>query len=238
LSSSYLAAPRLQWRWLQPLLVIAMVAGFFAVAPGVAEAAPSLTVTRTTWDVIGMRSNITPAHELTSPRRFPVGVEICNTGAVTASGVSAAFALSNVQVASGSQPAIGSVQPQGGTSATGANQTIGDLAAGACRQVYYTVRVAPQATNKPQLTGAFGKTSSAVMVSCLLGALEVTAGTLTAPDSVEVETADGTRTVSAPACAAATATLASSELAYELITPGRIPGHTQPWPRLPGRIAV
>lgn len=52
-----------------------------------AAAAGNLTIEPITWNVIGLDSN----DVTTGPNRFPVGVRICNTGDVDATGVTASF---------------------------------------------------------------------------------------------------------------------------------------------------
>src|SRR5436853_6249649 len=66
--------------------------GFIGVSSLPAHAAPVLTSTPLTWNVIGLDSNA-PA---TGPDLFPVGTRICNTGDATATAVSTQMAWDSV----------------------------------------------------------------------------------------------------------------------------------------------
>ena len=89
----------------------------------VALASPALSVTSITWNVIGLDSN----NVTVGPNQFPVGVRACNTGSSDATNVTGTFvwdsANANIALA---EPAV---------------RSIGTLAAGACRDVYYTAVV-------------------------------------------------------------------------------------------------
>lgn len=103
--------------------LLAVVA--FALGVGVpdATAAATLTIQPTTWNVIGLDSNNVNA----GPNQFPVGVTICNTG------TTAATALATTFVWDSANANIAIAEP--------ATRSHGDLAAGACRAVYYTAVV-------------------------------------------------------------------------------------------------
>lgn len=93
------------------------------VSPTVARAAPVLTVETITWDVIGLDSN----NPLDGPDLYPVAVEVCNTGDMTASNSVATFVWDS---------ANGLVNLESTDT-----QSIGDLASGSCVDVYYNVVV-------------------------------------------------------------------------------------------------
>ena len=106
-------------------LISAGPVGVFPV-PQVQAAAPVLTVTPLTWNVIGLDSN-TPA---TGPNRFPVGTRVCNeVGGATATNVSAVFswdsANSFVNLRPGSLDTI----------------VLGSIPAGTCADAYFEVEV-------------------------------------------------------------------------------------------------
>lgn len=88
-----------------------------------AHAAPALTVTPLTWNVLGLDSN----DPTTGPNLYPVGARVCNKGSSTASGVVARLVL-----ASGSSY----ITPTGPTSLSK-----GSLAPGACADAYFAVTV-------------------------------------------------------------------------------------------------
>ena len=102
------------------------VSAVVAVAPPAAAAA-SLTITPTTWDIVGLDSN-KPAVGNGRPNEFPVGAKVCNTGDTAATSVQAAFAWttsnSNLTLANAST-----------------TRTVGTLAAGSCAHVTYNVLV-------------------------------------------------------------------------------------------------
>ncbi|HVM53810.1 MAG TPA: hypothetical protein VM262_11480, partial [Acidimicrobiales bacterium] len=142
---------------LRVLVAVAVAGSSFgilaaAVTPTPAGAAVNLTVRKNTWDIVGLRSNVSTSNIATSPRVFPIGIEICNAaGSDTATGVTASLGHGTIPNASGSTPAFGNLAPVGA-------QAIGDIPGGTCRDVQYSIAVVPTATTKPQLTGAFGKT--------------------------------------------------------------------------------
>lgn len=88
-------------------------------------AAPVLTVMPITWNVIGLDSN----NVNSGPDLFPVGVRVCNTGDLTATGVLTTFVWdsANVYVNLNS----GSINPV----------AVSSLARGQCSDVYFEVRI-------------------------------------------------------------------------------------------------
>jgi len=88
-------------------------------------AAPILTVTPITWNVIGLDSNNVNA----GPNNYPIGVRVCNTGDTTATNVTATFvwdsANANINLRSGSLNPI----------------TLSSLANGACSDFYFEVAI-------------------------------------------------------------------------------------------------
>lgn len=101
--------------------------GIVASAPPALAAGASLTITPTTWNIIGLDSNkpsVTNGH----PNEFPVGAKVCNTGDAAASSVQTSFAWtttnSNISLSNATT-----------------TRSIGSLAAGACQPVTYNVTV-------------------------------------------------------------------------------------------------
>ncbi len=88
-------------------------------------AAPILTVTPITWNVIGLDSNDVNV----GPNNFPVGVRVCNTGDATATNVSADFVWDSFDTYINLRP--GSLDPI----------TIGSLAAGTCEDAYFEIEI-------------------------------------------------------------------------------------------------
>jgi uncharacterized repeat protein (TIGR01451 family) len=110
------------------LLAAVVAAAALVVMPVPAQAAASLSITPTTWNVIGLDSN-KPSVSNGRPNEFPVGAKVCNNGDVAASGVQAAWTwtTSNANLSLATPGA--------------ATRTIGSLAPGACAQVTYNVLV-------------------------------------------------------------------------------------------------
>lgn len=108
------------------LLVMGMV--FQPQAP--VNAAAILTVTPITWNVVGLDSN----NVNLGPNNFPVGVRVCNTGNLTATGISADFVWDTtdtyINLRGGSQDPI----------------TLTSLAAGACHDFYFEVTITRNAS--------------------------------------------------------------------------------------------
>jgi uncharacterized repeat protein (TIGR01451 family) len=108
------------------LAAVMAVAGLAVVAPPAAAAA-ALTVTPTTWDIVGLDSN-KPSVSNGRPNEFPVAAKVCNTGDAPATSVQAAFnwttANTNLSLANAT-----------------ATRSLGTLAAGACAHATYNVVV-------------------------------------------------------------------------------------------------
>ncbi len=124
---------RLQWvisRGRHRVPLAAMVIGLGLTWLGTAQpaqAAATLTITRTTWNVIGLDSN-TPA---SGPNTYLVGVRVCNTGSSAATNTTTTFVwdTANANISIAEAPV----------------RSIGTLAAGACKDVYYTAVINPVA---------------------------------------------------------------------------------------------
>ena len=103
--------------------LVVLVGVLAALAAASAQAAATLTVTRITWNVIGLDSN----KVTDGPNQFPVGMRVCNSGSSGATNTTATFAWdsSNAYISLLESPTI----------------AIGTLAAGACTDVYWTVVV-------------------------------------------------------------------------------------------------
>ena len=106
---------------MRPLAVVAVLVAAVLAGPQAASAAPALTVATITWNVIGLDSN-DPA---VGPNVFPVGVRVCNGGTSDATGLEATFVWDS------ENPYLSLEGP--------AVVTAGDLAAGACTDVYWNV---------------------------------------------------------------------------------------------------
>jgi uncharacterized repeat protein (TIGR01451 family)/LPXTG-motif cell wall-anchored protein len=87
-----------------------------------AAAAPILTITPVTWNVLGLDSNNPVA---TGPDTFPVGARVCNTGDTVATGLTSAFVFDSANAF------VNLVGPS--------SLALGDLAPGACVDAYYNV---------------------------------------------------------------------------------------------------
>jgi len=89
----------------------------------VGTAYAGLTLTPTTWNVIGLDSN----NVSTGPNTFPVGVRVCNTGGAAVTNVTGSFVWdsSNINI-----------------NLTGASTiNVQTLAAGACTDIYFSVTI-------------------------------------------------------------------------------------------------
>lgn len=108
------------------LAAVVTVGGLTVVAPP-AAAAGSLTITPTTWDIVGLDSN-KPSVTNGRPNEFPVAAKVCNTGDAAATSVQTAFAWTTANT---------------NLSLANANATrsVGTLAPGACANVTYNVLV-------------------------------------------------------------------------------------------------
>lgn len=100
------------------------VAAVLALAPALpAHAAVSLNARLLTWGVIGLDSN----DVTTGPALFPVGARVCNAGSTAATGLTARFVWDSANAY------ISVAGP--------AQQALGTLAAGTCRDAYVNVAV-------------------------------------------------------------------------------------------------
>src|SRR5215510_4208046 len=91
-----------------------------------AQAAPSLTVTPITWNIVGLDSN----NVNVGPNDFPVGVRVCNTGTEAATNVTTTWNWTGAHTY---------INLRGGT--YNPNINLGTLSAGACADAYYEVIV-------------------------------------------------------------------------------------------------
>jgi hypothetical protein len=100
--------------------LVMLVSVLAALAAASAQAAATLTVTRITWNVVGLDSNKVS----TGPNQFPVGMRVCNTGSSAASNTTATFTWdsTNQYISLLEAP----------------TSSVGTLAAGACADVYWT----------------------------------------------------------------------------------------------------
>jgi hypothetical protein len=103
--------------------LVVLVGVLASSAASSAQAAASLSVTRITWDVVGLDSN-----KVTSgPNQFPLGMRVCNNGASASTNTTATFTWdsANQYISLLESPTI----------------SIGTLAAGACTDIYWTAVV-------------------------------------------------------------------------------------------------
>jgi hypothetical protein len=102
-------------------LVACLLAASQMILASPTRAAPALSVTPITLNVVGLDSN----NVNTGPNEFPVGVRVCSTGSSSAANVTTTFvwdsANANIAIA---EPAT---------------RSLGSLAPGACTDAYYTV---------------------------------------------------------------------------------------------------
>ena len=105
------------------LLLLCIFLGLICLMSG--QVAAALTVTPSTWNVIGLDSN-TPAF---GPNRFPVGAKVCRTTAVT--NVDATLIWGSFNPNGDLRP--GSLNPR----------TISSIGAGACADAFFEVELNP-----------------------------------------------------------------------------------------------
>lgn len=98
--------------------------GLTIVPAAPAQAAATITVTRTTWDVVGLDSN-RPVKSM--PHLFPVGAKVCNTGDASSN----SLVTNWVSITTSTRI----------TPPSSLQKSIGVLAPGACKQVFYTIDV-------------------------------------------------------------------------------------------------
>jgi uncharacterized repeat protein (TIGR01451 family) len=111
------------------LLALSLTLGsIVAVAPPASAAGAALSITPTTWNVVGLDSN-KPSVSNGRPNEFPVGAKVCNTGDAPAASVQAGWTwtTTNSNLAL-SNPAA-------------TTRTVGSLAPGACAHVTYNVSI-------------------------------------------------------------------------------------------------
>lgn len=103
------------------LVVLVGVLAAFAAAS--AQAATTLTITRITWDIVGLDSNKVSD----GPNEYPVGMRVCDTGSTDATNTVATFTwdTANQYISLLESPTI----------------PIGTLSAGTCTDVYWTAVV-------------------------------------------------------------------------------------------------
>ena len=102
------------------VVVLGVLAAFAASS---ARAAATLTVTRITWNVVGLDSN----KVTDGPNQFPVGMRVCNSGSTASTNTVATFTwdTANQYISLLESPTI----------------SLGTLAAGSCADVYWTAVV-------------------------------------------------------------------------------------------------
>ena len=133
---------RLSAALLVSTLVLATLA-VLAAAPSSAATPANLTVRSNTWDVIGLDSN----KASTSPfDTFPAGVEICNTGELASSAITATFNFTGTDNTNIRLASDGTVNGN----LTSATQLVGPLVGGACTQAQFLVRVEKSKFNNTQ----------------------------------------------------------------------------------------
>lgn len=123
-------------------VVVAMLSTLVTPAIAVIPAPGSFSLTRTSWDVIGLDHNVkdskTARWQDLTPRTFPVSRRVCNTSAVPATGVTATLSLGT-----GLNSQIG-ISPNSPSSLS-----IGTLASGACREASFSVTVGEGHSGEP-----------------------------------------------------------------------------------------
>ena len=107
--------------------LVTLLAGQF-VPQSKVGAAPILTVTPITWNVVGLDSN----NVNVGPNHFPIGARVCNNGDQPATNVTATFVL-------GSGSSYISIRP--GTTSTVSVASISNVAPNNCADFYFEVEV-------------------------------------------------------------------------------------------------
>ena len=134
------------------------------VTPAAAQTA-SFSVERTTWDIVGLRSNVKNNTLPTSPNSFPLGVKVCNTGDSPASNMTAVLTLGTFTAGpdnqGGTSTASNTLLARTGAASTDTATTVtrtvdsnGTIAAGACRQVYFEIATITFTNNPARALGA------------------------------------------------------------------------------------
>lgn len=110
-------------------LIVLILTSIFTALP--AAAAPVLTVSPITWNVIGLDSN----NVNVGPNVFPIGARVCNTGTDPATNITSSFVWDSTP-----SPNFIALRPGSLSSFTGAD-ALPNLAAGACHDFYYEVEI-------------------------------------------------------------------------------------------------
>ena len=116
------------------LLLVAFAATLVIGAPAANAAAGPLTISRITWNVVGLDSNSAGS----GPNTYQVGSKVCNTGSSTATNATVTWYWGASGVTTGSISSNSFNGP-----AESSTISVGSLAGGACQQVYFTVTVHP-----------------------------------------------------------------------------------------------
>ncbi len=106
------------------VLIVVLVASLFQ-PQSTASAAPILTISPLTWNIIGLDSN----NVSVGPNNFPVGARVCNTGDAVATNVTSSFVWDSADPYINLRP--GSLS----------SLSVASLAVGACTDFYYEVTV-------------------------------------------------------------------------------------------------
>ncbi|MEA2521123.1 MAG: trimeric autotransporter adhesin, partial [Actinomycetota bacterium] len=112
-------------RVLRSLLATLLASPLSLVGVVPANAAASLTLTPTTWNVVGLDSNNLNA----GPNEFLSGAKVCNTGDTAAANVVATYVWDTANANVNLQPGSGSTR------------SVASLAAGACFNAYFNIEV-------------------------------------------------------------------------------------------------
>ncbi len=113
------------WRITPAILVVFFLLGTFWTPFSSHAAAPNLTITPITWNVVGLDAeNVNQG-----PNTFPVGVRVCNTGDSPATNVRVGFVWADQEP----NPLLNIAGPS--------NFEFPSLSNGSCRDVYFTVAV-------------------------------------------------------------------------------------------------
>ena len=121
---------------LRPLL------GLVVLTAPAALAAPVLSISPITWNIIGLDSN----KQTDGPNQYPVGARVCNTGDVTATGVTATFTLdggsTNPYISIFGTNTLGvPTLPAGATTATYGSQYTQSSIPANCTDFYFLVAI-------------------------------------------------------------------------------------------------
>jgi hypothetical protein len=122
--------PTLSPRFFQISIALWLVLIAFLQPVPTVYAAPSLTITPITWNVVGLDSNDVNV----GPNNFPVGARVCNTGDTAATNVTPTFVWDTTDVYINLRP---------GSYGTAGNPypAVASLSPGACTDFYYEVQI-------------------------------------------------------------------------------------------------